>query len=121
MLLLFLVACSNGDSADAAEEATLEPESAAGHGKTLFTAHCATCHSVDEGIVIVGPSLAGVASTADSRVEGLDAETYFSNSILYPDSFVAEGYNAGTMQQNFASILTSEEVTKLVAYLLTLK
>ncbi len=121
LLLVSLSACGGGESTVIAEKATLDPNSAAGRGKTLFSTHCATCHAVDEGTVLVGPSLAGVGSAAATRVNDLDAETYLNRSILYPDDFVVEGYDAGTMQQNFASNLTSEEVDNLVAYLIILK
>ncbi len=119
--MVSLIACGGEDPVVTVEEATLDPNSAAGHGKALFSTYCAICHSVDEGTVLVGPSLAGISSAAATRVNDLDAETYLNRSILYPDNFVAEGYEAGTMQQNFASILTSEEVDDLVAYLITLK
>ncbi|MCP4422275.1 MAG: cytochrome c [Chloroflexi bacterium] len=121
LLLVFLIACGGEDSVVTVEEATLDPNSAAGHGKTLFSTYCAICHSVDEGTVLVGPSLAGISSAAAIRVNDLDAATYLNRSILYPDNFVVEGYEVGTMQQNFASILTSEEVDDLVAYLITLR
>src|SRR6266567_4552711 len=43
----------------------------ASRGKVLFngTAACASCHSVEPGVVLVGPSLAGVAKTAADRVQ----------------------------------------------------
>lgn len=86
----------------------------------LFQAHCAACHALVEDVIIVGPSLAHVASRAVDRVPGLSAEDYIRHSILYPDDYVVEGFAAGTMQQNFAGQLTSDEVNRLVAYLLTL-
>ena len=121
LLLVSLLGCSGGDSTIKVTEATLDPNSAAGLGKFLFSTHCAACHAVDEGTILVGPSLAGIGSAAASRIENMDAETYLSRSILFPDNFIADGYVVGAMQQNFASILTSEDVNNLVAYLLTLK
>jgi mono/diheme cytochrome c family protein len=121
LLLVSLIACSGGDSPLLAEEAALDPNSPSGQGKSLFSTHCAACHAIDEEVILVGPSLAGIGSAAASRVDGLDAESYLSRSILFPDNFVVEGYAVGTMQQNFALTLTSEEVDNLVAYLLTFK
>jgi hypothetical protein len=54
-------------------------------------------------------------------VEGQTAEDYLYESILDPNKFLVEGYNPGAMQQNFASVLTSEEITHVLAYLLTLQ
>jgi mono/diheme cytochrome c family protein len=82
---------------------------------------CATCHSTEPGVVIVGPSLAGVASRAGERVEGETAEQYLRNSILDPNAYVVEGFSPGTMYQNFADALSDQQVNDLVAYLLTLK
>ncbi len=121
LLLLFLAACGGAEPAATIVPPTLDPNSPAGRGKVLFSTHCATCHTVEEGTDLVGPSLAGIGSAAAGRVEDMDAEFYLSRSILYPDDFVVEGYEAGTMQQNFAATLTSEEVDNLVAYLLMLQ
>ncbi len=122
LLLVFLATCNNETPTEIIiEKATLDPNSAAGRGKALFSIHCAACHSIEVDVVIVGPSLAGISTVATSLVADLDAETYLSRSILYPDNFVVDGYESGTMQQNFASTLTSEEVDNLVAYLLTIQ
>ncbi len=121
LLLVFLAACGGGETPEVAAKPTLDPSSPAGRGKMLFSTYCAICHSVDEGTILVGPSLFEVASRAASRVEDMDAETYLAWSILYPNDYVVEGYEPETMQQNFAATMTSEEVDNLVAYLLTLK
>ena len=41
-------------------------------------------------------------------------------SILIPDDYLVEGF-ANTMPTNFGKELTSEELTAVVAYLMTLK
>lgn len=113
-----LAACSSKSSDS---ETKLNPNSPAGKGQTLFSTHCATCHSVKGNRVVVGPSLEGIARRASARVSDLSAEDYLRESILFPDSYVVEGYAVGSMQQNFATNLTSEDVNYLVTYLLTLK
>jgi mono/diheme cytochrome c family protein len=121
ILLLFstILAACGGKPAGAGDSAA---------GEALFTQAtinsapgCATCHSTEPGEVIVGPSLAGVASRAGERVEGQTAEQYLRNSILDPNAYVVDGFSAGTMYQDFASVLNDQQVDDLVAYLLTLK
>ncbi|MCP4427074.1 MAG: c-type cytochrome, partial [Chloroflexi bacterium] len=53
---------------------TLSPQAFA--GKSVFVQQCGACHSVGEDTVIVGPSLAGIAAEAGTRVPGQDARTY---------------------------------------------
>jgi mono/diheme cytochrome c family protein len=83
---------------------------------------CATCHNVDPGSgTLVGPSLSGVATRAETRVQVLSAAQYLRTSILAPNSYVVEGFTPGTMTQTFGKALTPAQVEDLVAYLLTLK
>ena len=119
-LTVILAACGGGGG-----ETT---DSAAKAGEDLFAqtvigsqAGCSTCHSLDAGVVIVGPSMAGIASRAGSTVAGQSAEDYLKESILNPDAHLVEGFPAGTMPQVWGDELTSEQIDNLVAYLLTLK
>lgn len=80
---------------------------------------CSTCHSLEPGQVIVGPSLAGVGARAGDRVEGLTAEEYIEQSIRNPDAYVVEGFEEGTMP-SWDEILSDAQIEALVAYLLTL-
>lgn len=99
------------------------PEPGAAEGRALFEsrrAGCTTCHSVapdDDG---VGPTLHGVGSVADTRVEGFDAALYLRNSILLPDQYVVEGYRPGQMLTIYRERFDDAELDALVAYLLTL-
>lgn len=97
-------------------------------GKALFhqtsireAPACSTCHSIESGKVIVGPSLAGIASRAGERKAGMSAEAYLRESILDPNAYVVEGFSEGVMFQKFKDVLTEEEINDLVAYLLTLE
>ncbi len=111
ILTLLLAACGGGgESAD-------DPVAA---GEKLFSetvigtqAGCVTCHSLTEGEVIVGPSIAGVGSrlSADEMRE----------SILDPNAVLVEGFPADTMPPVWEDELTDEQVDQLVAYMLTLK
>ena len=89
-------------------------------GQAVYTLRCAQCHALAPDTVVIGPSLAGIATRAASRVPGYDTQTYLETSILIPDDYLVEGF-ANTMPTNFGKELTSEEFAALVAYLMTLK
>lgn len=92
-------------------------------GREVFEARrsgCAVCHSVEPDENRIGPSLYGVATRAESRVEGLDASTYLWQSILLPDEYIVEGYPKGQMLPIYQERLSQEELDALIAYLLTL-
>jgi mono/diheme cytochrome c family protein len=84
-------------------------------------AGCATCHSLQEGVTIVGPSLAGVGSRAGERVSGLSAEDYLRQSILEPNAYTVEGFSANIMPLVWSDVLSKEQVDDLIAFLMTLK
>jgi ferredoxin len=101
---------------------------AADAGRDLFTrtalgttAGCRICHSLDEGRVLVGPSLAGVATRAATAVPGLSAEQYLRQSITDPDAFIVDGFPSGQMLPGFEQSLTPVEIENLVSFLLTLE
>ncbi len=112
LLMLVLAACGGGGD-DAAS-------GGAAAGKALFAqpiigtqAGCSTCHSLTPDEVIVGPSLAGIASRSD--------EAAIRDSILNPDAKLVDGFPAGTMPQVWGDELSGQQLDDLVAYLLTLK
>jgi mono/diheme cytochrome c family protein len=82
---------------------------------------CSTCHSLTPDQVLVGPSMAGIGTRAETRIPGMSAEDYIRESILHPDNYVVEGFDPGVMVQVWEQTLTPEQVDSLVAYLLTLK
>lgn len=84
-------------------------------------AGCRICHSLEPGEVGVGPSLAGIATRAATRVPGMSAEEYLRQSILDPDAYVVPGFPKGQMVQNLGEILTDEQIDDLIAFLMTLK
>lgn len=92
-------------------------------GRYWFTrppANCATCHALEPDVVIVGPSLAGIATRAGTRVPGLSAEQYIRDSLLNPGDYVVAGFQ-NVMAQNLADMLSSEQINDLIAFLLTLE
>ncbi|MCB9434861.1 MAG: disulfide bond formation protein B [Ardenticatenaceae bacterium] len=97
-------------------------------GKVLFqeitlgdAPGCVACHSLEPETVIVGPSMANIASQAAVRVPGQSAEAYLQQAIVNPDAHVVDGFTAGVMYQNYEEALTKEQINALVAFLLTLE
>jgi len=84
---------------------------------------CVSCHNMDasEGDESNAPYTAGSATRAETRVPGFSAEEYIHESIVSPDAYVVEGFNAGDMYQGWAEDLSEQEIADLVAYLLTVK
>lgn len=118
---LMLAACGGG--ASSAPAAGAGGDAAA--GKALFAQSvigsnpgCITCHALEAGKTLVGPSMAGIASRAGGTVAGQSAEQYVRQSITEPDAYVVKGFAKGLMPK---PTLTDKQVNDLVAYLLTLK
>ncbi len=128
-LSFVMVACGGGDdSADSGGSSA--PKVDAANGEKLFAQAvvgsasapgCITCHSLEPDTVLVGPSQAGLASRAGSRVDGQSAEEYVKNSITNPNEFIVDGFTEGVMYQNYGSELTAQEIDDIVAYTMTLK
>ncbi|MBE7531629.1 MAG: cytochrome c [Chloroflexi bacterium] len=86
----------------------------------MFSQNCGSCHSTIPETVIVGPSLAGIASRAETRKPGQDGRTYLYTAILQPGDFLVDGYS-DLMPATFGKQLTGEDLDAVVAYLLTLE
>jgi cytochrome c551/c552 len=82
---------------------------------------CVTCHSLEPGMRLVGPSLADAATVAASAVDGMSAEAFLRQSIVEPDVHVTEGFMPGLMFQNYGETLSEQQINDLVAFLLTQK
>jgi cytochrome c2 len=96
------------------------PESPVALGQQIYGQRCASCHSLEADVVIIGPSFYGVAERAATRVEGQDARDYLRNSILYPADFLVEGF-PDVMQKNFAEVMSSTELDAVLDFLMTLR
>lgn len=139
VMAALLAACGGGsEPAAPAEQA---PPAATGgnaaNGQALFSksvlagnAGCTTCHSLEPGKALVGPSMAGIATRAATTVPGQSAEEYLHQSIVDTNAFLAKGCNAndpeaqcvaGIMPQDWPQKLSAQEIDDLVVYLLTLK
>jgi hypothetical protein len=76
---------------------------------------------MEPDVVLVGPSMAGIANRAGSQVSGQSAEDYLRESIVDPDAFVVDGFAAGLMTSTYGSALSEQQIEDLVAYMMTLK
>lgn len=102
----------------AASDVPTDPAEAGHYWFSRPPANCATCHSLQPDVIIVGPSLAGVASRAPNRVPGLSAEQYLRQSILDPGAFVVPGF-PDAMARNFGQVLDDQQINDIIAFLLT--
>lgn len=82
---------------------------------------CASCHSLQPDVVVVGPSLAGVGTRAETRKPGYSSELYIFESIIRPNATVVQGFAEGVMPGDFRQKLSDEQIANLVAYLVSLK
>jgi mono/diheme cytochrome c family protein len=114
------------------------PAGDAARGEQLFAqqvkqasgtnASCIACHSLVPGEVKTGPSLAGVATRAETRVAGETAEQYTRQSIQQPNAFLVPdnpayvGANGKSlMPEGLGNLMSKQDLADLIAYLQTLK
>jgi len=98
-------------------------------GETLFNgtasladgkpAGCAGCHVSGAGTI--APDIRGIATRAATRKEGYSAEKYIHESIVQPDAYVVQGFNAGVMPPDFGQRMSAQNLADIMAYLMTLK
>jgi len=96
-------------------------------GQTIFSqpviggkGGCVTCHSTAPDITLSGPSLYGIATTAENRISGVIPANYIYVSIVDPNYSVVDGFSTDIMPNHYYEELTKEEITNLVSYLMTL-
>lgn len=78
---------------------------------------CTACHR--EGAVNkIAPAYDGIAARAATRRPPLTAAAYIYESITNPLAYVVPGFNPA-MPQNFAQVLSDQQLGDIIAYLLT--
>jgi cytochrome c551/c552 len=92
-------------------------------GQQLATVNgCIGCHNLDPAQVVVAPSWHNMANTAIIRNPASEGPAaYIYHSIVAPNDYIVQGYNAGIMPQTYNDTLTDEQLADIVAYLLTLR
>jgi len=111
-------------------------DDAVSQGRRIFNAQgCGACHSLEPGVTMVGPSLAGVARIAEERIVAPDyggaadsPEAYLRESVLEPHAHIAPpsgrhatGAGRSYMPDTYSDTLEPQQVDALVAYLQTLR
>ena len=118
MFLFLLSACGGADVPETAVPTTPPLTEEEAKGRKVFEINCGACHSTLEDTVIVGPSMAGIATRAETQNPNQDGRTYLYASILRPGDFLVDGYE-DLMPATFGKQLTGEELDAVVAYLMT--
>ena len=92
-------------------------------GKDLFNGAgtCNACHSLEKGVKLVGPSLAGIATTAATRKSGMSAKDNLRESIISPNAYVVADFQPNLMVATFGESLSKQQLADLLAYLESLK
>ena len=94
-----------------------------GHGIAEGKGLCFTCHTVGQAgkAGLRFPDLDGIATIAETRIEGLEGLQYMARSIYYPDEFIVEGFTRGMPTINKPPIgLNEQEIIAVLAYLQSL-
>lgn len=118
--MALLTACGGNGAGDAAQ------------GQQLFTGAapiaagklpaCTTCHAIAPGgAAALGPNLSNIGNRAATTVADETAEQYLRTAIINPNAYLAQGYQEGIMNGEYAKGLTDQQISDLVAYMLTLK
>lgn len=130
LLFIMLAWCDHTNELMTVFTSTPESQDVAGdplRGEALFRAGvndappCSACHLVSEGGTgfSLAPNLSRIAARAGGRIEGFTAERYIEDSILHPQNYVVPGYHV-SMYTEYATHLSPQDITDLVAYLMTL-
>jgi nitric oxide reductase subunit C len=93
---------------------------------------CFGCHALQQGVTLVGPSLAGLVTRTEVLLKSADykgaartPEEYIKESIVNPHAYVVPGATFSVGGQStmppLASVLKPDEIDQLVAYLATFK
>ena len=102
-------------------EAAKPPEHPVAHGYWLYSRMgCKSCHSVEEGKKIVGPSFAKSYGTTFQNSVGESVkfdENYIRESILEPQKQYREGYQSASQMPSFQGKLNEDEIAALTAML----
>jgi len=112
------VALPTGDAGAGAgeEEAAPVAKVAANAAEAFVKFECGTCHVhplIEEG-GDMGPDLAAIGPAAGQRKPGLSAEQFLMESIVKPNAVIADGFEADTMPDDYASRMTVIEMNMII-------
>ncbi|MBK8022154.1 MAG: c-type cytochrome [Chloroflexi bacterium] len=112
---------------------TTAPLGDAARGATLFTTTyttaqgpwaCNLCHNITDQR-LVGPGLGGLRARFEAYEVAEPIENYVHHSVLHPNDFISPAdaggaYPPSLMPQNYAELLSAQDVDDLAAYVLSL-
>ena len=133
IVLIFLAATLSACGGTGAAGVAAPPGNAE-RGRALFlavsirdTPGCITCHSLEPGKVVVGPSLAGIATRSLQIIKSPDytgdaktSEEFLRESITMPTADLGAGFSHSVMP-DWMTVLDRQEIEDLVAFLETQK
>lgn len=106
-------------------EAAKPPDNPVAHGKWLYErSGCKSCHSLEEGKVVVGPSYYGVYGTTFTSSAGEQVtvdENYIRESILEPQAKMRPEYVNASQMPSYQGKLKEDELTALTAFIQALE
>lgn len=126
-------AATPGDAGGTPVRAGNDPRALGEHLFRTATPVCTACHSLQPGVTMAGPSLAGMAGRAAATVadpgytgSASDAEGYIRESITDPSAHLVAGAmfsanGVSFMPTTYGESLGEEQIDQLVAYLGSLK
>lgn len=85
---------------------------------------CVRCHALEPGersATGLGTNFSAIGLRAGETVPGQTAEQYLRTSIIDPDAHLAGGFQDGLMYREYAKVLSEQQISDLVAYMLTLR
>ncbi len=108
----------------AEQKAAVSPEALAELGAGLHASQgCIACHNVSGDPGGVGPTWKGLFGSTREFTDGTSQtadEEYLRNSILNPTSEIVTGY-APVMPQNYADVLSDQQLDAIIEYIKTLE
>lgn len=133
-LLILIAVAVTGCTTGYSGSLSARPIGDAERGRVLFsqvtirsTPGCITCHSLERGKVVVGPSLAGIASRAPSIIQSsgysgtaTTPEEFLRESITRPGAAVETGFSHSVMP-DWLTVLDRQEIEDPVAFLSSLR
>ncbi len=103
------------------DDMTTDDLAALGLGIMSGKGLCFTCHTIGKSGALRFPDLGGIATRAQTRIEGLTGLEYMAQSIYHPNAFIVDGFNPGMPQIDKPPIgLTDREILCVLAYLQSL-
>jgi mono/diheme cytochrome c family protein len=109
---------------EAAREVASIPPSSLGEAASaevvamLTDFECVVCHSLEPGVILIGPPFDAARTRQAAAERGMSAEAYVMEAIVSPQVFVKGDYPADAMLQDYGERLTAGQLQSIVTYLL---